>query len=581
MYEIYGLSVLQGRVSINYFLLKRAARLIPLTCFIIFLTIVFSFLTQNNELSKSIYKDGLFAILGIANLHFWQQTDYFSLPVESVPLLHLWSLSLEMQFYLFFACHLFMLKKYKKADYFFRSCQIIAASSFLIYLATAKFASANYYLLPARLWQFYTGIILAWLLGNKAKHIPRLFIKRNFPSKYLIISLVLLTSLINISVFTLQIIFILLFACIFLIGKLTEKNNLDLLDKLFANIGRASFTLYVLHLPLIFALQTYFGPIDFWTIKIYLFYFLVLAPTTYITYKLIEGKVYRRILSNTRRYALIHISFGILVVLITIAVLNSFSFVSIKNRELFEQIAIARNAVVEQNECQFNFKDSESLLLTMRLSSYLQNCVSTRQKFLVVLGDSHATDLFNSIAVNFPGRAVIDFSVPGCRVTSPECSSQYQKAVSFANENTKYIESIFYHSKGSYFFIDHDKYPLDQVLINGTINYLKKFPEVIWIGPQAEPRINLLMINRQNSFPKKFHSRQQNLQIQLLDQELRKRSINMGVTYYSLEENIKYNFYEDYLHNGKFTYSDEDHWSAYGEEYFGQKFLKDLIPVSD
>jgi len=581
MYEIYGLSVLQGRVSINYFLLKRAARLIPLTCFIIFLTIVFSFLTQNNELSKSIYKDGLFAILGIANLHFWQQTDYFSLPVESVPLLHLWSLSLEMQFYLFFACHLFMLKKYKKANYFFRSCQIIAASSFLIYLATAKFASANYYLLPARLWQFYTGIILAWLLGNKAKHIPRLFIKRNFPSKYLIISLVLLTSLINISVFTLQIIFILLFACIFLIGKLTEKNNLDLLDKLFANIGRASFTLYVLHLPLIFALQTYFGPIDFWTIKIYLFYFLVLAPTTYITYKLIEGKVYRRILSNTRRYALIHISFGILVVLITIAVLNSFSFVSIKNRELFEQIAIARNAVVEQNECQFNFKDSESLLLTMRLSSYLQNCVSTRQKFLVVLGDSHATDLFNSIAVNFPGRAVIDFSVPGCRVTSPECSSQYQKAVSFANENTKYIESIFYHSKGSYFFIDHDKYPLDQVLINGTINYLKKFPEVIWIGPQAEPRINLLMINRQNSFPKKFHSRQQNLQIQLLDQELRKRSINMGVTYYSLEENIKYNFYEDYLHNGKFTYSDEDHWSAYGEEYFGQKFLKDLIPVSD
>jgi len=117
--------------------------------------------------------------------------------------------------------------------------------------------------------------------------------------------------------------------------------------------------------------------------------------------------------------------------------------------------------------------------------------------------------------------------------------------------------------------------------VNGTINYLKKFPEVIWIGPQAEPRINLLMINRQHSFPKKFHSRQQNLQIQLLDQDLRKRSTNMGITYYSLEENIKYNFYEDYLHNGKFTYSDEDHWSAYGEEYFGQKFLKDLIQLSD
>ena len=51
--------------------------------------------------------------------------------------------------------------------------------------------------------------------------------------------------------------------------------------------------------------------------------------------------------------------------------------------------------------------------------------------------------------------------------------------------------------------------------------------------------------------------------------------------YYSLEQKLKYNFYEDYLNNGKFTYSDEDHWSSYGEEYFGQKFLKDLIKLSD
>jgi peptidoglycan/LPS O-acetylase OafA/YrhL len=581
MYEIYGPSILRGGISINYFLLKRAARIIPLTYFTIFLTVIFSFLTQNNELAKSIYKDGLFAILGVANFHFWQQTDYFSLPVESVPLLHLWSLSLEMQFYIFFAFHLFMLNKYKKADYFFKSCQVIAALSFLIYLATAKFASANYYLLPARIWQFYTGIIIAWFLSNKINHIPKPF-KSNFASKYLIISLVLLTSLINISVFSLQIIFMLLFAFIFFIGKLTEKNNLGLFDKLFAKIGRASFTLYILHLPLIFVFQTFLGPIDFWTITIYLFYFLVLAPTTYMTYKLIEGRLYRKLLSKTRRYVLIHITFGTFFCLIIIAVLNTISFASVKNKELFEQITLARKSeIVKSNECQFNIQDLDAHLGITNLSGYLQSCVSARQKFLVVIGDSHATDLFNSIVVNFPGRAVIDFSVPGCRVNSPECRSQYSKAVLFVNENKQYIQSIFYHSKGSYFFIDHDKYPLDQVLINGTINYLKKLPEVIWIGPQAEPRINLLKINRQNSFPKKWHSLQQNLQIKLLDKELRKKSSSMGITYYSLEENIKYNFYEDFLHNGKFTYSDEDHWSAYGEEYFGQKFLKDLIQLSD
>ena len=36
---------------------------------------------------------------------------------------------------------------------------------------------------------------------------------------------------------------------------------------------------------------------------------------------------------------------------------------------------------------------------------------------------------------------------------------------------------------------------------------------------------------------------------------------------------IKFDIKNDFLVNSKFTYSDPDHWTAFGELYFGKKLI--------
>ena len=54
-------------------------------------------------------------------------------------------------------------------------------------------------------------------------------------------------------------------------------------------------------------------------------------------------------------------------------------------------------------------------------------------------------------------------------------------------------------------------------------------------------------------------------------------SIHQNFNYHSLIDILKFNITKDFYHNSKFTYSDgTDHWSEYGELYFGNKIINYL-----
>jgi len=53
--------------------------------------------------------------------------------------------------------------------------------------------------------------------------------------------------------------------------------------------------------------------------------------------------------------------------------------------------------------------------------------------------------------------------------------------------------------------------------------------------------------------------------------------IHENFNYHSLINILKFNITKDFYHNSKFTYSDgTDHWSQYGELYFGKKIINHL-----
>lgn len=109
------------------------------------------------------YGKSVLASLGfVANIYFWRDTNYFSRVAEEKPLLHLWSLGVEEQFYIFFPLLLVALKRWAP-----RGTVPIIAALVLVSLATNAItiriggSSPAFFLLPTRAWELGIGALVA------------------------------------------------------------------------------------------------------------------------------------------------------------------------------------------------------------------------------------------------------------------------------------------------------------------------------------------------------------------------------------------------------------------------------------
>jgi peptidoglycan/LPS O-acetylase OafA/YrhL len=98
----------------------------------------------------------------VANFVLWWQSGYFSEDAGRKPLLHLWSLGVEEQYYLFFPllCALFFRMKSKWS--LPAAFAAVATLSMIINLAfVSRYADASFYLPFSRLWELFMGAGLA------------------------------------------------------------------------------------------------------------------------------------------------------------------------------------------------------------------------------------------------------------------------------------------------------------------------------------------------------------------------------------------------------------------------------------
>ena len=105
-YLISGIILGELHLSNNFkffhFLEKRARRLLPALFTFILISIPFAFYNLSqiyfDEFIDSVYS----AITFISNIYYYHNSEYFDAPYNLKPLLHTWSLSIEIQFYFFF-----------------------------------------------------------------------------------------------------------------------------------------------------------------------------------------------------------------------------------------------------------------------------------------------------------------------------------------------------------------------------------------------------------------------------------------------------------------------------------------------
>jgi peptidoglycan/LPS O-acetylase OafA/YrhL len=167
-----ALDVQKARFSYADFFFKRIRRLFPGIILVVSFCLVVAWAFEFKNEFKSIAKDAFYSAIYVVNFHFARATTgYFDTPVAPSPLLHLWSLAVEEQYYFVWPfLFLFLLRLPKRAAVgsVLGILSLSALSSALISPIHPKFA---FYMLPTRMWEFMLGALL--ILWPEHKHHSR------------------------------------------------------------------------------------------------------------------------------------------------------------------------------------------------------------------------------------------------------------------------------------------------------------------------------------------------------------------------------------------------------------------------
>ncbi|UWZ86143.1 acyltransferase family protein [Occallatibacter riparius] len=141
---------------------RRVRRIMPALLFLLLFVSVVSFLLLL-PLDLKGYAKSLFASVSFAaNLYFWRTTGYFGGLASEKPLLHLWSLGVEEQFYILFPMLVVLCTRWRRSI-------LVPVTAGLVVLSFAANTLAlridadkpAFYLLPTRAWEIGAGCLLA------------------------------------------------------------------------------------------------------------------------------------------------------------------------------------------------------------------------------------------------------------------------------------------------------------------------------------------------------------------------------------------------------------------------------------
>lgn len=325
-----------GKFSFKNFYMRRVKRLLP-ALFVVFIitSIISVFLLSPTHLSS--YGGSLVsAIFSMSNIFFWIESDYFDVSAKVKPLLHTWSLSIEEQFYFFWPLLLLFLLRLKNKKYTFVSFFILTGLSFYMndrfddgsvsfinnYLPSIKEyftdgKSTIFFLLPFRIYEFILGAIVVWLINYK--------LSRKYLYDILFIIGLFLVAY-SVFFFNESIIFPSYYGLIPTFGTALliyasyySRLKILLSNKFFVGVGLVSYSLYLVHWPII-VFWNYLSQNISLVEKIVMF--IISFVLAYFSYKYIE-QPFRKKEFNIFAPKVLNISFSILFVLIFIGI-NSY-----------------------------------------------------------------------------------------------------------------------------------------------------------------------------------------------------------------------------------------------------------------
>jgi peptidoglycan/LPS O-acetylase OafA/YrhL len=161
---------LNEKFSIARFYERRIRRILPaLLALLLVVSLAAVILLLPIDLKG--YAKSVFATLGFAaNIYFWMDTNYFAQGAQNKPLLHVWSLGVEEQFYIIFPLLVVFCTRWRRSAMLPITSALVLLSLLANVLAIhLSQQSTAFYLIPTRAWELGAGACLALFpLGSVA-----------------------------------------------------------------------------------------------------------------------------------------------------------------------------------------------------------------------------------------------------------------------------------------------------------------------------------------------------------------------------------------------------------------------------
>jgi peptidoglycan/LPS O-acetylase OafA/YrhL len=423
----------KGTFSLGGFYASRVRRIFPALAIVLLVTWIlgriFLFWDDFGRLGLHILAGALF----FSNFALWEEGGYFDIAAERKPLLHLWSLSIEEQFYLVWPLLLVLLHKLRARFWLVGYGLLVASLAYDASLLPADRAAAFYNPL-GRAWELIFGALVGWRVRTHGTLQGR---------GGVLCSTAALGTILGCSVgfspaipFPGMLALVPVAAAGLLLASGGSEHSLRgvLVSRVAVGIGLISYPLYLWHWPLFsFAHLTFYGDIP---VAVKLALMLAAVALAAVTFRYVERPIRHSPRSSRLVIALVALVFGI-------GMLGAFTavrrgFVASSNLPAVAPYLTESNplaawlAAVRAGRCHIQEQN---------VVQHAEECVEAKRPLVLLWGDSHAAALY-------PGLAELQKSVPFglAQMTSSGCPplpDSYSVAYSRCDEiNRRVLEEI-------------------------------------------------------------------------------------------------------------------------------------------
>ena len=575
-----------NRFSFVEFCIRRIRRIIPALYSTIFIVIIVCYFVLSPDHFDRIAKSGISATAAYSNFFFWYESGYFDYNKYFKPLLHTWSLSVELQFYIIWPIITFIIfKLFKKKIIIFISL-IFLLSLFLSTIFSER-TTGYFYFTLFRLFEFAIGSI-TYLIKDQVK----------VKSNDFLFSLGILIIISSSFGFSEKSVFPGINALVPCVGAaliLIAGGKLIIFKEIFINkffifFGKISYSLYLVHWPLII-LYKYIKLEPLNDFEKILLIFITIVISFYL-YKFIElpfrKKVNNRFIISTKKMIIIFILSLLSIFLTSNYLLSTNKFIKLSQSK--------QNTIKKLNEemkILKNFEREAHIRITKK--DYFNK--NNKPIKVLIWGDSHAGDLYNSLNLNYEfskfDMEFLSYDYFYCfnNQTIYEKITQFIKDFFIFKNNCK--EKVESYSPGYEILTNSDIVILSsrwskKVNFDKIAKFVKNYNtnKIIIVGRKPNFFHIPTLYTKSNSDLNQLAYVNRNLDVMNINKEIKKKITNQNLIFFNIEDLICTNKKCTVMDQNNLLVSDEDHWSYQGFIFYGKmlaknNFLEIILDNSD